>query len=224
MNLKNGMLKGVIFDMDGTLGDTIALCVECFTRCAEERTGRRPSREEVMAHFNVSDRGVLGGVLGMDPEDPQLPVARMVEIYEAIHAEYAPAPFPGAVELLRRLRERGLLLGLITGKEAHTAVPTLRHFGMEGLFDAQRYGVPTHNCKAERMAELLELWQLAPEEVVYIGDAPADIELSHRVGIRVINAAWASATEGDAAACIALHPDYRLSDFNELEPLLLKLI
>lgn len=218
------MLKAVIFDMDGTLGDTIALCVECFTRCAQEHTGRRPSRDEVMAHFNVSDRGVLGGVLGMDPEDPQLPVARMVEIYEAIHAQYAPAPFPGAVELLQRLRERGLKLGLITGKEALTAEPTLRCFGMEGLFHEQRYGVPSHNCKAERIAELLSCWALAPEEVIYIGDAPADIELSHRAGIRVINAAWASATEGDQAACLALHPDYRLTDFNELEPLLLTLI
>ena len=217
------MLKAVIFDMDGTLGDTVALCVESFSRCVQEYTGRRPSTEEVMSHFNVSDRGVLGGLLGMDPEDPQLPVARLVEIYESIHARYAPAPFPGAVELLQRLRAHGLRLALITGKEAATAEPTLRKFGMEGLFDAQLYGKPAYNCKSERMAELLSRWELAPEEVVYVGDAPADIEHSHRVGMRAINAAWAAATEGDQAACLAQNPDYRLTDFNELEPLLLTL-
>ena len=214
------MLKAVVFDMDGTLGDTLPLCVESFARCVEEHTGRRPSEDEVTAYFSVSDRGILAGLLGMPADSPELPVARFAEIYDELHPQYAPAPFPGAVELLRRLKASGLRLALLTGKEAYTALPTLRHFGMQGLFEAKLFGLPTHNCKAERLAELMQLWQLAPDELIYIGDAPSDIDQSHRAGVRIICAAWSPNTETDLTDCRDTTPDYRLTSFSQLEPLL----
>lgn len=214
------MLKAVIFDLDGTLGDTIALCVESFRRCAHEHTGRAPSAQEVLARFGVSDRGVLAALLGMSPEDPQLPVPRLAQIYEELHAQYAPAPFPGVVDMLHRLRDKGLRLALITGKEAFTAQPTLTRFGMQGVFDELLYGTPTHNCKAESIAGLMQRWQLSADEVVYVGDAPSDIEQSHRAGIRIISAAWATSAKAESSACEALNPEYRLYDISDLEPLL----
>lgn len=214
------MLKAIVFDMDGTLGDTLPLCVETFARCAEEHTGRRPSEEEITAFFGVSDRGILSGLLGIHPDSPELPVARCVEIYEQLHAQYAPAPFPGAVEILHRLKAKGLRLALLTGKEAYTALPTLRHFGMQGIFEEKLYGCPTHNCKAERLRELMARWELAPEELIYIGDAPSDIDQSHRAGVSIICAAWSPNTETDLTDCQDITPDYRLTSFAELEPLL----
>ena len=61
----DGMLKAVLFDMDGTLGDTLPLCVEAYRQCVAELTGRTPSAEEVVSYFGLSDRGVLAGLLGM---------------------------------------------------------------------------------------------------------------------------------------------------------------
>ena len=58
------MLKAVLFDMDGTLGDTLPLCVEAYRQCTAEITGHTPSREEVVSFFGLSDRGVLAGLLG----------------------------------------------------------------------------------------------------------------------------------------------------------------
>lgn len=217
------MLKAVLFDMDGTLGDTLPLCVEAYRQCVAELTGRTPGREEVVSWFGLSDRGVLGGLLGMSPDDAALPIDRFVAIYERLLPELAPAPFPGAVEMLRAVKAAGLRVGLISGKEHYTAMPTIKYYGMEGLFEWYGLGLPTHNCKAERLQQVMQLWGLEPRELIYVGDAPSDISLSHSVGVRIINAAWAGTTQDDGQACMQLNPEYRLNDFNDLLPLILSL-
>ncbi len=213
-------LKAVIFDMDGTLGDTLPLCVEAYRRCTEEVTGRRPAAEEVTQYFGISDRGVLGGLLGMGADDPALPIGRFVKIYRELHHELCPAPFPGALEALRQLRAQGLLLGLISGKEAYTAEPTLDIFGMQGCFDWRAYGCPYLNIKEPSLRAALRHWELAADELVYVGDAPSDITHSRAAGVRIINAAWSPGAAAEEAACLALEPDYRLDSFGQLLPLI----
>lgn len=217
------MLKAVLFDMDGTLGDTLPLCVEAYRQCVAEQTGYTPTREEVVSWFGLSDRGVLAGLLHMTPDDPALPIERFVAAYERLHGELAPEPFPGAEDMLRAVKSAGLRVGLISGKEHFTALPTVRYYGMEGLFEWFGLGKPTHNCKAERLQEVMQLWELQPHELIYVGDAPSDIELCHSVGVRIINAAWASTAPAEEQACLALQPEYRLHHFNELLPLILSL-
>ena len=217
------MLKGIIFDMDGTLGDTLRLCIESYRSCVRELTGRTPSEEEVVSYFGLSDRGVLGGLLGMSPDSPELPIQTFARIYCELHDELAPAPFPGATELLWELKQRGLKLALLTGKEAYTAIPTVQKYGMEGVFDLQLYGDPYYNAKADNLKRAMQAWQLAPEEIIYVGDAPSDISLCHSVGVAIINAAWGSTAPAEEAACLNLSPEYRLADFRELAPLIHKL-
>lgn len=214
------MLKAVMFDVDGTLGDTLPLCTETYRRITEEVTGRRPTAAEVESLYGLSDRGVLGGLLGMDPEDPALPLGRMVEIYEHLHPTLAPAPFPGAVEVLRGVKEAGMHVGIISGKESHTAMPTLRFFGLVGLYEWAGFGEPTHNAKGERLQEAMRHWNLQPHELVYVGDAPSDITQAHGAGVRIVNAAWSPSAAGMERECLALKPDFRLTDMAELLPLL----
>ena len=217
------MLKAVLFDMDGTLGDTLPLCVEAYCQTVCEITGRTPSKEEVISYFGLSDRGVLAGLLGMDCNDPALPIDRFVAAYERLHAELAPTPFPGAVEMLQAVKAAELRVGLISGKEHYTAMPTVAYYGMEGIFEWYGLGKPTHNCKAERLQEIMQLWGLEPHELIYVGDAPSDIDLCHSVGVRIINAAWASTAAEESAACLSRHPEFRLSQFHELLPLILSI-
>ncbi len=216
-------LKAVIFDLDGTLGDTLPLCVETYRRCAEKLTGRCPSAAEVVSHFGLSDRGVLGALLGMGADDPALPTALLVSLYRELHHQFAPAPFPGAVNVLQTLRAHGFKLGLVTGKEALTADPTLDIFNMQGLFDWRAFGCPYLNIKASSLRAALKHWKLEPQEAIYVGDAPSDISLSHAAGLRIINAAWAPGAATEEAACLAEHPDFRLDSFDKLLPLILSL-
>ena len=217
------MLKAVLFDMDGTLGDTLPLCVEAYRTCVEELGHPKPSAEEVISFFGLNDSGVLAGLLGMSPDDPELPIGRFVEVYERLHPTLAPAPFDGAVEMLRAIRAAGIRIGIISGKEHFTGNPTIRYYGLEEFVEWRGFGLATHNCKHERLQQVMQEWNLHPDELVYVGDAPSDIELSHRVGVRIINAAWASTAAQEEAACLALNPDWRLTRFEELLPLILSL-
>lgn len=210
--------------MDGTLGDTLPLCVEAYRQCAAEHTGTRPTEPEVVHFFGLSDRGVLGGLLHMDPEDPALPILRFADIYKSLHPALAPAPFDGARELIEGVRNAGLHTGIISGKENYTAEPTLELFGLNDLIEWKGYGKPTHNAKAERLQEAMKHWQLTPEELLYVGDAPSDITHCHSVGVRIINAAWAPGSEATRTACEAEHPDYRLTDIRQVLPLILTLL
>ena len=218
------MLKAVIFDMDGTLGDTVALCVEAYRQTTYEVSGRMPEAAEVLGLFGISDRGVLGGLLGMHYDAPTLPIEHFVEVYERLHDSLAPAPYEGAVQALHNIRAMGLKVGLLTGKEHYTADPTVKRYGMEGLFDIVLTGQPTHNCKDECLQEAMRAWDMTPDEIIYVGDAPTDIDHCHRVGVRIINAAWGSHAAGEEAARLERNPDYRLTNFSELEPLIRELI
>lgn len=218
------MLKAVIFDMDGTLGDTLGLCIEAYRQVTLEYTGRKPEPQEVTRFFGISDRGVLGGLLGMPYDSPNLPIDRFVRIYEEMHPVLSPRPFDGAVQVLCQLKKWGLKLGLVTGKEDYTARPTLHRFGMEGLFDWMGLGTPTHNCKAERLQEAMAFFSLRADEMLYVGDAPSDITQCHSVGVPIVNAAWAPEADRETQACLALQPDYRLCDFSALPGLIQTLL
>ncbi len=219
------MLKAVLFDVDGTLGDTLPLCVEAYRTTVYELRGQRPSAEEVVSHFGLSDRGVLGALLGMHPDDAELPIGHFVQVYCRLLPQMAPAPFDGVAEMLAGLRQSGLRLGIVTGKEACTARPTFTAFGLdEAGFEWFGFGSPFSNVKAQRLREGADFFGISPAELLYVGDAPSDITLAHAAGVRILNAAWAPDSDSCREACLAEKPDFRLSDIRDVLPLILSLI
>ena len=136
------MLKGVIFDLDGTLGDTLQLCIDSFREAVAPAIGRRLTDEEIVARFGPTEEGMVRALV---PERADEYVEGYLRHYEAGH-EACPAPFDGIPELLAELKEAGMRLGLVTGKGARSTRITLRRFGLDGAFEIVETGSEGGAC------------------------------------------------------------------------------
>src|ERR1700687_4874106 len=105
-------IKGLLFDFDGTLANTLPVCIKTFQYTFQEYTGRSFTEQEVTTHFGINEEGILQRVLG---EQWRPALDRYMEIYADLHVE-CQKPFARVEMILQRLKDRGIALGLVTGK------------------------------------------------------------------------------------------------------------
>jgi len=136
-------LAGAIFDLDGTIADTFAICFATFRNALAQVAGPAMTDAEIQAGFGPSEDGMFQRVVP----------ARWQEAFTAYLGEYERhlplcAVFPGVAAALAWLRGRGLPVALVTGKSRPTALMSLRQFGLDGLFEPVETGSPAGVVKA----------------------------------------------------------------------------
>ena len=190
----------VLFDIDGTL---------ITTGGASDRAWRRAFAELHGIDVQVSDytgRGVpdpavgaqsFRGALGREPTDAELDelmALRLRHLPEEVETSSGYRVMPGAEALLAKLREDGLMLGLITGNVADAARIKLAPAGLERFFQFGGYGsdAPERVDVARIALERADALAGAPVDraaCIAVGDTPRDVEAGHGAGIRVIGVA-----------------------------------
>lgn len=195
-------MNAFLFDLDGTLGNTLPLCVAAFREAIEPLARRHLSDAEIMATFGPSEEGT---VLALTPEHFDEGVARYLDSYTRLHAQW-PAPFPGILEVLAYLKQAGSFVGLVTGKGPRSLAITLHQYGLTDFFDDVKSGRPEGPVKEVCIEEIFAAHPICREDVLYVGDTAYDIRASHACGIRVAAAAWAPTA--DLTKLLAIKPDY----------------
>lgn len=208
---KMGRIKAVIFDLDGTLGNTIPLCVEAFRIAIEPLIGRTISDEEIIETFGPSEEGTIKAFI---PDKYDQGVSDYLYNYEKLHKKF-PKPFDGIISLLNDLKQRNIRIAMVTGKGMHSTNITLQKFGITHLFEKIETGHIEGARKFEGINAVLDYFHdLDKNEIIYVGDAPSDIIACNQVGISVIAAAWAETAEPERLS--ELKPDeifYSINDF-----------
>lgn len=187
----------LIFDLDGTLADTLPLIYESFNDAFEPVTGKLMTPEEIRGLFGPPDNDVIRTVL--DPEHHEAAIGRYVETYERRHRELVEL-FEGMDQLLADLHEQGVKLAVVTGKSRNTALMSLDILGVRDRFDAVYAGDDVERQKPDPMALTLALSDLAhddPELAAMIGDSAADVIAGKRAGIATIGVLWGSPDHAD---------------------------
>ncbi|WP_303317203.1 HAD family hydrolase [Flavivirga abyssicola] len=195
-------IKAVIFDLDGTIGDTVPLCILAFRKSIETLINRSVSDEEIIATFGPSEEGTI---MALAPNHYEQGVADYLRYYKMFH-DICPNPFHGIKELLDSLKEKGVRIAMVTGKGKYSTEISLDKFELKNYFEIIETGHLEGGRKPEGIQTVLDSFnELSNHEVVYVGDAPSDITASKEVGVPVIAAAWSDTVKPERLA--ELKPD-----------------
>ena len=212
---KSNKLKCVIFDVDGTMIDSLPLCVEAFRQAIEPIAQRSISDEEIYAAFGPSDEGTIRVFI---PDAVETGLEQYLYHYRRLHPVMCPKPFDGIIEILDWLKSQRVPIGLVTGKGPRSLAITLEELGLGHYFDAVETGSPLRANKPECLRNILDKFQLLPGEAVYIGDIASDITACREVSMPIYSAAWAETV--DLPKLQSFKPDKIVHSVEELKLLL----
>ena len=176
------ILKGVLFDWDGTLVDSARACFRCYARALAP--SGIPFTEEDFARTYSPDGHYTYAQMGV-PED------RFRETDMLWRDAYKSEPtelLPEAEQSVRRLREEGIPLGIVTGGDRGRVTHELERLRLGRHFQALVCGddVSFPKPHPEGLKTGLEKLKLAPAETIYVGDSPEDILMSRSLGVLAI--------------------------------------
>ncbi|MBS1659764.1 MAG: HAD family hydrolase [Bacteroidetes bacterium] len=195
-------IQGIIFDLDGTIGNTLPLCIQAFRQSIEPLALKQLSDQDIIATFGPSEEGTIQTLI---PEHYEQGIVNYLQFYQDLH-DLCPAPFPGIIDLLDQLKAKGVRIAMVTGKGRHSTVITLEKFKLDNYFEYIETGSPSGPVKDQGIAAVLAQWSdLNKNSILYVGDAPSDITASRKAGIPVIAAAWAQTAEPEKL--LAQQPD-----------------
>lgn len=112
--------------------------------------------------------------------------------YYTIHMEDKTVVYPGMIELLKELKDRGLKIAVATNK-VHIAVAPLMAKYFPGIrFDSmigQREGIPV-KPHPQIMYDILKETGCQPSETLHVGDTATDMQLAHSAGVTPVGVLW----------------------------------
>jgi HAD superfamily hydrolase (TIGR01509 family) len=211
----NRPVEGVLFDWDGTLIDSYHADASAYLAMFNEM-GISWGLEELEKNYSPNWYHVYRAA--------GLPRKRWEDAdrsWRSHYAKHKPKLISGARRVLARL-DGAHHLGLVTSGDSDRVRRQLREFRLTGLFAARVCSGDTLRKKPhpEPLRLALRQLRLAPSACVYVGDAPQDVEMARRAGVRAIGVLGPFPTEKRLRAA---GPEFLLESLDEL-PSILKLL
>ncbi len=188
------MKKLIIFDLDGTLLNTIADLAQS-TNHALQTLGY-PIHEESAYNFMVGNgiNKLFERALpeGEKTEENVLRVRREFIPYYDEHNADKSRPYPGISQLLKEMQENGIQLAVASNKYQSATIKLIAHYFPTISFIAvlgQREGIPVKPDPTV-VYDILDIAQVAKEDVLYVGDSGVDMQTAANAGVTACGVTW----------------------------------
>ena len=183
-------LPALLFDLDGTLIDSIELILGSARYAFEGFAGRAPTDEEWRAGIGRPLQTVLREYAPDDVEAQRL-FTRYRE-YQLQHHDRLVRAYAGVVDTLRGFAEAGHPMALVTSKSDWMAMKALVHVGLDQLIPVV-VGCDTcvnHKPHPEPVERALALLGVAPSNAAFVGDSPHDVQSGLAAGVVTVGVTW----------------------------------
>ena len=186
-------IKAVLFDLDGTLLDTIP-DIGAGANAALRRFGlQERSLEEYVALVGNGIRVLIRQAVpeGTDEETYQNVLSYYLSYYPE-HCTERTKFYPGIEEAVRKIADAGYVLGVISNKTERTAERVMAHF-----FPNTKFAILWGNNGERPLKPAREAGDLAcrelnlkPEEILFVGDGDTDMEFASSMGFYALGVSW----------------------------------
>ena len=182
----------VVFDLDGTLVDSIGDIVGAANRLLAEE-GRAPLSHD--AGRAMVGEGVASLVERAFAATGPMPapemLAGLVERYRAIYERHPldeTAVFPGVAETLKALADGGAILGVCTNKPHDISLVVLAELGLAGHFAAALGGdaLAVRKPDPAHFTAVLDAMGAGSRRAIHVGDSPTDVAVARNAGVPVV--------------------------------------
>jgi pyrophosphatase PpaX len=210
-------LKAVLFDLDGTLIDSIGLIVDAMHHAFEGFTGTIPADSAWMAGIGTPLYKQLA-LYARSPEELEV-LREKYRAFQFIHHDNVIKQYPGTSAVLENLHGRGLVMGIVTSKGNELAQRGLDLTGLAKFLPVVigADSVTKHKPEPEPVLLALEKLGVRPGEALMVGDSPHDISSGNAAGVRTVGALWGPFTREQIAVA---KPTYWLTNIGEFPSLL----
>jgi pyrophosphatase PpaX len=204
----------ILFDLDGTLADSIALIMRCYRHTMLVHLGYEPPDELWQRGIGTPLDVQLAAFARTDSER-----LAMRETYRAfqhtIHDRLVRA-YPGVIDGLAMFAERRVRMAVVTSKGREMAGRTMRVCGIDRLFHVVVTADDVSRGKPDPEPVLGALDSLGGHDtrrVLFVGDAPMDVEAGRAAGVRTAAASWGAFS---AESLLRARPDFLFRTFDEV--------
>jgi HAD superfamily hydrolase (TIGR01509 family) len=208
-------LQGVLFDWDGTLIDSYQADASAYLAMFKEM-GIAWGIKELETHYSPNWYQVYRAA-----KLPRRLWTRADRLWRTHYAKHRPRLISGVRSVLQTIRTKHLL-GLVTSGDRDRVARQLREFRLTRLFSSRVCSGDTPRKKPHPEPLQLALRQMGLEAgcCVYVGDAPQDVEMARRAGVRAIGVLGPFPTEKRLRAA---RPEFLIGSLKELPDLLNRL-